>query len=56
MSNRNENSKFDNYISNLYKETKLFIRNDKLIVTPAHKANTTALMEKCESNEKMENI
>ena len=55
MSNKNQNSNFENYISNLYKETKLFIKNnDKLIVIQADKANTTILIEKCEYNKKME--
>ena len=54
MSNRNQNSKFDNSILNLYIETKLFMKsNDKLIVIQADKANTTVLLERCE---KMENI
>ena len=54
MSNRNQNSKFDNSILNLYIETKLFMKsNGKLIVIQADKANTTVLLERCE---KMENI
>ena len=51
LSNRNQNSKFDNYISNFYEETKLFIKsNDKLIVTQADTANTTGPIKRCECN------
>ena len=47
MSNRNKNSDFDNYISILYKETKLFLKNkNTLIVTQADKSNTTVMIEK----------
>ena len=57
MSNRNKNSDFDNYISILYEEIKLFLKNNNtLIVTQADKSNTTVMIEKSECNKKMEKI